>query len=343
MGRKFNITAFAALLMGWSCTTDMGLLNVDGPRELAVSSVMIMDETSHHVFVGWSDPRNVSRIKDSVSVYCKINGGAPVYASEVRSEVMRISRHFALSFDFLPGDNVELYVEVPSLHMAAHGEATAVDAVPITKVDTSSVRAGERYRDYRGTIHFGEGITDRKCLMALPLQGISKTKDGPDGEIMFVSARKDTVAWFDRTSSLFAYPDLGLPEEMMDILGIPYQINDEISYAFTNSNFKGMDQTLGYDFSDRVFCRVKTGLYYDRLYVEPTAIFRLGTMDDVTYHYLNCIDKMHYWANANGGMFGEPLILPENIEDGIGFFGLVSTSSQQIHLPQVSVREDIWQ
>lgn len=335
------VCILVAMVFAVSCTTYMGRLNEDSPQQLSLSAIFTMGAGTNHVFVAWSRSEALYKVEDDLRVYCIVNG-RNIYEGVEREVVGGSDRDFEFTFDFVPGDEVELVAEVPSAGIRASSKATSVEPIPVTSVDTVCVEVGyNNNRIYVAKMHFGSGIDRKVFLRALPLRGFLNTKDGADGPVMY-SSSIDTLRWFRLDADVFKEPDLGIPKELCDMLEIPYKVSERSSFVFSNASFQGGDAFLPFDICSRDFMDFKSDMYYHELFIEPTICFRLGTMDEEVYHYFNSLDKILYWANTSGGLFNEPIILRNNIDGGVGFFGLVSTSTYTIRIPDYWPLKDCW-
>lgn len=170
------------------------------------------------------------------------------------------------------------------------------------------------------------------------------TKDGPGGEILN-EVKWDRLADFDRTDPVFGRETLDIPEGLAPIVGMPGDSQDGWSYSFSDITFENESHVLSYDkFSIRSFRSFVGGndTHYDKLYFEPEALFPIGSMTGETYKYMQSLDT---YLSAQGGLddlISEPVVFQDNVDGGVGFFGIINVTVQVVRFKDIFIGSDIY-
>ncbi len=326
--------AIAALA---SCKKDYPLEREPIEDVLTVQANLHSADSSHLVYVHVSGENAIEGVGESAAVKCSVNGvDVPVRPHEVFGS----TGVYEFIYDFEPGDKARLDVEYEGMH--AYSEAVVPQRVEVELVDTVQM---VEYYDY------GDGTMGKSMELFLKV----RIKDIPGEKTYF---RLGDMRHLLRTY-YWKKGDGGqlLPDPV---------INDSWKIYSDNRGWQlGSNPVLHDDYmitdEDDLLSAINPTNYYrvfsDKLFVDSEVVVEFSFHEDWLNHFdwysdvsetysilkvsMEHVDyeTYNYWKALNsermgsyGGLIMEPVIIPNNIVGGIGYFSISMDTSFEIVL-----------
>ncbi len=323
------LIAIAALV---SCTKDYPLNREPIEDVLTVQANLHSADSSHLVYVHVSGINGIEDVGESAAVKCSVNG---VGVSVGPHEIWGKTGVYEFEYDFEPGDKVRLDVEYEGMH--AYSETVVPQRIEMELVDT--VQRVEYY-DY------GDGTTGKSMELFLKV----RIKDRPGEKTYF---RLGDMRHLLRTY-YWKKGDDG------HLLPDPVVQDSWKIYSDRNGWELGSNPVLHDDYmvtdEDDLLSAINPTNYYrvfsDKLFVDSEVIVEFSFHEDWLNHFvwyssvsetysiltvsMEHIDyeTYNYWKALNsemmgsyGGLIMEPVIIPNNIVGGIGYFSISMDTS----------------
>lgn len=327
------LTSFIILL---SCVKVEPLTSDGLPEELVVGALFRTDDSLHIVNVSLRTSKgSLTEITGPAAVYCVINGGTPIQSTVVASGDSLYSpvRSFAIPATFRAGDTVTIHVKAMS-HEAV-STATVPEPIFASLEDTSCIKIQRSERTYNCSVRVFDRQEEDTWFKAFRARAFLRMKDGKDGETK-ESFSCDSVSTVISDNAVFGRADIDLPSGMSSWIDLPYDLKDNWSFSFSDRLFRNDSWVLSYEpISTRTAARYDWthGYHYDEAYMGIRVLFPIGSMSKEVYHYLQAVDTHQSLSYSKDDFISEPVIIPDNIQDGIGFFGIVNVTSVEVDLP----------
>jgi len=304
--------------------------------QLIMNALLNAGEKENFVYLNLSGTQNIQHVEDAtVTLY--INGKEAEIAEVVElpeaysqnnsiPEIMK-QKKFRLSSSFKPGDvlRLEAIAEEGQYHVIA--EVKVPQPINPIQVDTclTYIKNNDNWGWYR---QFKIAIQDRpdeRNYYRLDIQH-KLTLYG------YNSTGKDTIATEYKSSTLVNREDVVLTdghsstsddEDNGIVTNIPNKYNVFTDNRFLNANYtlKVYDQT--YD--------IYSSIIYSVHRISESITVRLFSITEKEYLYLRALNTLE--SDDYDETIMEPIILPHNVEGGLGFVGVSSETKATLQLP----------
>lgn len=334
--RKIVLLLFGIIL--FACVREEILVFDDIPEELIVDALFRTDDTLHtvRVFLRASDG-SVKSVSGRLSVECTIEGKPLIKAVE-EDDLYEMGRLFYLPATFSSGDKVRL--DVKGERYNAFSETVVPEPVILTLEDTVCTESPGINGVYNCSVRVHDRLGERTWLKAFPARGLTCLKDGKGGDVR-ECLLTERFALVSADNPVFDNDDFQLPSGLG---GTAYNWYD-LSISFSDRLFVDDSCVLTYE-SVRLrrfrSFHGASGYHYDEAYVEPSVLLPVGTMSEEVYKYMTKMDNLRIHTGKVQNMLSEPLILPDNIQGGVGFFGIINVSSLVIRFKDIFIASDIY-
>lgn len=316
-----NTSVLAILFFITSCTQELFLPFSGQEPALTIVARFSDRDTVHYVYLSVSTgPNLISPTCDSsVKVYNNNLCIAQTDSIYTNSNEPWIQKH-ELNMTIEPGG--EYYLQVSSEKMNAFSFAKALPRYSgrVSVIDYSSNTDEDGYYYYDNIkICFQDNPSDNNYyLLSDRLDGIIRYwKD----TIIIDSCHVNNLGTIKRP----IYHN-GITTE----LGLETDISGSGLFIFSDSSFSDNCFYVNTDFTERPLIMSSWSRFYkkdtyDRITI--SAILQLGMVTKDEYDYIRLLNS------REGSLIKEPVILPNNIIDGFGHFGIVTVSDIDINLP----------
>lgn len=282
-------------------------------------------------------------IIDSEKMTLVSNGSVTVYVNGEKKEVseskivlwnstdsMKVCR---LRTVFHPGDRVRLEATAEDGRFNAWAEVEIPRPIEkIIRVDTllTRLKIGYYMQDcmrYRITI---DDLPDEKNYYQLAIQEKSYTVDLQTGI-------RDSTPFESSYTEIINQEDIVLTDGHLttaddEEFGILDMTIQNVRNIFTDSRFEDGSYTLNvytyfYDYKNR----------YEKVHIQTDGVIHILSINKADYRYMramNCLDSENY-----NDTFMEPVIVPQNVEGGLGFVGASAECQTKI---QILDRPPLW-
>ena len=313
-----------------SCTTSLTYDISEKPVVPVLNAVWDACEQEHIVYLCGSGPYAVTGLGKDAQVYCYVNDILVAEADSTWQEPVQDKgftlQAYRIRARLSTGDQVCLSVHLPDRDLFA--KAT-VPPPPSIRVDSVSVAGRDSspaffsYREYGFTLT----LTD---------------SPGQDNYYRLFTPSVHSEAWMSKSCRkvedrdwMYGLPiDTGDPVFQNSPTQFPKEISEELpflssrvdnfTHVFTDALFQGEKYSFPFSMDQE---RFKTYSYANQ--VKYLVHFRLGALNRETYQYMLASNAA---ATAKLDPLSEPIIMPENVEGGIGFFALQHSITQDILL-----------
>ena len=356
---KRTIDLCLCLLFLYGCENELEFKPKDSHPQLVMNALLQTEDTVHTVYFSISDVDHIQQAKNA-EVSCYIND---VLAAKSDSSQVDPSKklHVYCTFPavFHPGDKIRLEGKANGGALHATAEVIAPEAPSdIVGVDTLNVRRNDNGKlrncmqfkihikdkaheenHYRLSMHIDfvrylhaeadriHPTLDRQIQRSYPV--VVDSKEDPilsDGQVL-VNDNDDIWGTYveniytifndrqfkdgEATLKVFARSDHLLPSA--------YPWNDSSDDAFFYEPDKHGRRAYIYFNSERVTRKIKVSL---------------RSMDDQYYRYLRVMNYLRY-DNYEPALM-EPVIIPNNVKEGLGFVGISTATYRYVELPEIT-------
>ncbi len=313
-----------------SCTKDYQLNREPIEDVLTVQANLHSADSVHLVYVRVSGDSGVERVGESAVVRCTVNGAdVPVGPHEIWGE----TGVYEFEYDFEPGDKARLDVEYEGMH--AYSETVVPQRIEMELVDT--VQRVEYYgADPVGKsteIFLKVRIKDRsgeKSYFRLgDMRHLLRTyywKKGDDGHLLPDPVIDDTWKIYSGNNGwqLGSNPVLHDDYMITDEDDLLSAINPTNYYrVFSDKLFVDSDVVIEFSFHEdwlNHFNRLE-----ENLENKSIVTVSMEHIDYETYNYWKALNSER--MGSYGGLIMEPVIIPNNIVGGIGYFSISMDTS----------------
>lgn len=318
------------LCMTLSCTTSLTYDISERPVVPVLNAVWDACEQEHIVYLCGSGPYAVTDIGDNAQVFCYVNDALVAEADSTWQEPVQDKgftlQAFRIRARIFAGDQVRLSVHLPEGDLLARA---TVPAPPSIRVDSVSVAGRDSspsffsYREYSLTLTLADPPGQENYYRLF-------TPSVHSEAWMSKSCRKvEDRDWMyglpiDTGDPIFQNSPTQFPKELGEELPFLSTQTDNFTHVFTDALFPGDRHAFLFSMDQE---RYKTYTYASR--VKYLVRFRLGTLNRETYQYMVATNAA---ATAKLDPLSEPVIMPENVEGGMGFFALQHSIVQDVIL-----------
>ena len=297
------------------CTREVPYVQ-EGTLDMLILNAQIdASERSHKAWIGVSKTSTIEKL-DNATLVCSVNG--KTVSQGVFDEVLSknsVQSCYLFDAKLLPGDVVRLSVR--GRELSAYAEVVVPDSTgQLIAVDTLSKDSAMHF-----TAHIKDEDPKRNYYrIALKAKVRQSYYDGSSWS-----------PWYERSEerTIIHSNDPILNERIGGSLGDDfYGIGSNTNHycVFTDKLFPGSDAKIAFTVTDRELRKI----YADRDYVSLKAICEasvsLVSMGQSEYEYLG-VQNILYDNDYDGSDMLEPVTVPTNVIDGIGFVGVYMPSS----------------
>lgn len=356
---KHNITYLFLIALFASCTETAGWIDeMQVTPKLVVNALWSTDTPQEqYLELRMTGKKEVRRVSDKATFQMTVNGKAvdAIYAVEY-SDIYTSSTSddglYFMNYDFHPGDNVSLMVQVNGNTVTAETqvphtiEIAGVDTLHVVKYDRETKTQDHYIRflihlrqpsEMRGSQYFRLALnTTTTCYEAF----FDRTWDNTIGRPVFDNI-VDRIIDYKYSTSIYDYDaDIALK-------GSEHNVDDDDSYfewstypknvygLFNNSVFKKGEYTLCVDVENKLpgsYSKLSETDLDDfnclRAGYESQFCIEVYTLTRMEYYYLNALTAL---ANYDSGeLTSLPPVVPSNIEGGAGIFCISAKASATI-------------
>lgn len=335
---KVRSITIALLLTGvfLSCQREIGFVFLDQEPMLNVIARFSTQDTVHVVYVSFSSGENLRRPPEGCIVRCLEGESILAETDSVWVGADTYLQGHRLTMKVEPEHEYTLDVTVGEYHASVLAAAPPVYDGKVVLGDTSYVKDGYGCRQFSKINLLLEDIPGQRNYYVVDeyIDGvIHYWKDGerffsyrPTRELGKVI--NNPSSW-EEGSSPYS-PEIGLE------LGVaPFKTNGGLCF-FSDYTFQDGSFLLQGEFDDRPLVmntirQLSKPDTYDSVTVE--AIFRVGTATAWNYEYMTLLIA----AMENSQSFvGEPVILPNRVEGGCGYFEIITMKEMAVDLGEIT-------
>ena len=356
---KHNITYLFLIALFASCTETAGWIDeMQVTPKLVVNALWSTDTPQEqYLELRMTGKKEVRRVSDKATFQMTVNGKAvdAIYAVEysgIYTSSTSDDGLYFMNYDFHPGDNVSLMVQVNGNTVTAETqvphtiEIVGVDTLHVVKYDRETKTQDHYIRflihlrqpsEMRGSQYFRLALnTTTTCYEAF----FDRTWDNTIGRPVFDNI-VDRIIDYKYSTSIYDYDaDIALKSS-------EHNVDDDDSYfewstypknvygLFNNSVFKKGEYTLCVDVENKLpgsYSKLSETDLDDfnclRAGYETQFCIEVYTLTRMEYYYLNALTAL---ANYDSGeLTSLPPVVPSNIEGGAGIFCISAKASATI-------------
>ena len=348
---------FIALLAAVACENEIPYDFGEAGPKLMVTGFLYAGTAEQTVHVSLSEGGTVSGVGDA-TVRCYVNGTLAASASAHSDDKARGAQYHQLpvSFkaDFTVGDVVVLEVEAAG-HKAFTPELTVPAAPIVEKADTTYTTV--THTDWsEDVLRFTVDMTDRKgednwyaLNLVKEVTGTFSFEDGrPD--IPVVRRSYPTISHSSLTDPILLDGNMALTDVDLDIMDYMDYLGDGRFETFSDQLFRdgparlvfdspmqyyypGADPDLLFEVLRQDFGNeVSWSAEWPVREISRTLEVQVHGCSQDAYLYLRALRTVR--SNGYNPVLTEPVTIPGNIIDGIGFVDILNTAAVRIGLPE---------
>ena len=348
---------FIALLAAVACENEIPYDFGEAGPKLMVTGFLYAGEAEQTVYVSLSEGGTVSGVGDA-TVRCYVNGTLAASASAHSDDKARGAQYHQLpvSFkaDFTVGDVVVLEVEAAG-HKAFTPELTVPAAPIVEKADTTHTTV--THADWsEEVVRFTVDMTDRKgednwyaLNLVKEVTGTFSFEDGrPD--IPVVRRSYPMISHSSLTDPILLDGNMALTDVDLDIMDYMDYLGDGRFETFSDQLFRdgparlvfdspmqfyypGADPDLLFEVLRQDFGNeVSWSAEWPVREISRTLEVQVHGCSKDAYLYLRALRTVR--SNGYNPVLTEPVTVPGNIIDGIGFVDILNTAAVRIDLPE---------
>ncbi|MBR1795310.1 MAG: DUF4249 domain-containing protein [Bacteroidales bacterium] len=348
---------FIALLAAVACENEIPYDFGEAGPKLMVTGFLYAGEAEQTVYVSLSEGGTVSGVGDA-TVRCYVNGTLAASASAHSDDKARGAQYHQLpvSFkaDFTVGDVVVLEVEAAG-HKAFTPELTVPAAPIVEKADTTHTTV--THADWsEEVLRFTVDMIDRKgednwyaLNLVKEVTGVFSFEDGrPD--IPVVRRSYPMISHSSLTDPILLDGNMALTDVDLDIMDYMDYLGDGRFETFSDQLFRdgparlvfdspmqfyypGADPDLLFEVLRQDFGNeVSWSAEWPVREISRTLEVQVHGCSKDAYLYLRALRTVR--SNGYNPVLTEPVTIPGNIIDGIGFVDILNTAAVRIDLPE---------
>lgn len=369
---KLHLIIYIAIaILATACENEIPYTSKPQETKLILNALLDAGTKENNVYLHLAEGNSIGRVDEAtLSLYVngklaetpqavsaeEIYGHLQGQVSEDIYEALLKSlnyKRYRLTTAFTPGDHIRLEATAEGGKYHVSSEVIVPQPIENLQVDTCLAylrvyKGQELHRQYKITLQDRPNERNYYRLEILndfsyrcewkelvrDENGEPMTEINENGYWHYVYATKDTII-NDRQTGLINREDVILTD------GHPGSYDDESNELFptitnkynifTDSRFSNSTATLKvYTPHYQDYYPMQT--YYDQIYRTQTITVRLLCLTEAEYRYLkalNCLDDGDYDETIM-----EPITLPGNVENGLGFVGVCSSVETRIVLPE---------
>lgn len=348
---------FIALLAAVSCENEIPYDFGEAGPKLMVTGFLYAGAAEHTVNVSLSEGGTVSGVGDA-TVRCYVNGTLAASASAHSDDKARGAQYHQLpvSFkaDFTVGDVVVLEVEAAG-HKAFTPELTVPHKPIVEKTDTTYTTV--THTDWsEEVLRFTVDMTDRKgednwyaLNLVKEVTGTFSFEDGrPD--IPVVRRSYPMISHSSLTDPILLDGNMALTDVDLDIMDYMDYLGDGRFETFSDQLFRDGPARLVFDSPmqfyypgadpDLLFEALRQDFGNEVSWSAEWPVREISRTLEVQVHgcskdaylYLRALRTVR--SNGYNPVLTEPVTVPGNIIDGIGFVDILNTAAVRIDLPE---------
>lgn len=352
-----RLLLFIALLAAVACENDIPYDFGEAGPKLMVTGFLYAETAEQTVHVSLSEGGTVSGVGDA-TVRCYVNGTLAASASAHSDDKARGAQYHQLpvSFkaDFTVGDVVVLEVEADG-YKASTPELTVPAAPIVEKADTTHTTV--THADWsEEVVRFTVDMTDRKgednwyaLNLVKEVTGTFSFEDGrPD--IPVVRRSYPMISHSSLTDPILLDGNMALTDVDLDIMDYMDYLGDGRFETFSDQLFRdgparlvfdspmqfyypGADPDLLFEVLRQDFGNeVSWSAEWPVREISRTLEVRVHGCSKDAYLYLRALRTVR--SNGYNPVLTEPVTIPGNIIDGIGFVDILNTAAVRIDLPE---------
>ena len=332
---KHILLSLIALLALFSCEKELGYDISSAQAVPMLNAIWNAGDTEHSVYLCSSLPYSVSSLTEGSRITCYVNGSLVDETDQYLDEISRNKipfQKYILRANLSGGDYVKLVAhingkEITSASMVPFAasvqmDTNSIDNSFIKKQDDGTVLVIENRRIYSFKMTLKD-ISGEPTYYRLHAPSVhSEIRKSKNNEV------RDTKDWawlpFDEKDPLFKNLTVQFPYELT--LEFPFLVGTSNgTHVFSDDLFKDDSYSFGFGLNqDDYDLNV-----WHREYADIRVHFRLSTLTRDMYLYLLATNAA---ASAAVDPLSEPVILPSNVEGGLGFFGIENGYDEVIPL-----------
>lgn len=354
-----------------SCEKELSYDPQDGQGKLVMNALLQTEEKCHYVYLTSSYSKKMKELENA-KLSCYVNDA---YVAEAQIDtsywtdafyfddgeithkyIKKPVTRYKFNATFHPGDKIVLQAEANRGTLHATAEVIAPEQpTMIQQVDTSSVSRRiyeDRYEPYlKMMVHIRENNLDNQYYrLAVQVDKkrfmhADKSYRVPETDII---REESKVLMIDSMDDPIISEGNVINNEEDDIWGT-YVLN--MYTVFTNVQFKGKDCTLRIyapkndmtsleNISNEYYTEPdeqhrREIIYFDNERVERKLKVSLQNISKDHYMYLKAMNYLRY-DNYEPALT-EPITIPNNVKEGLGFVGISTSSTVYLDLPDLFI------
>jgi hypothetical protein len=328
---KKNILPFIiwAAVCCSACQNEIPFDIKDNPPKLALHTLLESNTDKNEIYLSWTGRDRATLVNDPViNIYVNNELKDPLLNDLGQtSHIFYNANYYTTGVNFSPGDRVKVEVFADNGKHHAWAEDVIPQPVEIEKVDTMTytekTRFGTEYKNMRIKITFTDNPNEKNYYRLTVQQNDTVFGLSPvtQNDTIFISKNYQTLI----TREDFVLTD-GQPSS--DENNEPFFQTKNQSCIFDDTQLNGTyTMTVGWRIID-----YSRSYYLSKVTRESkNIIVGLSTLTEWQYYYLKAINIRGY--DKNSDFLTQPISFPDNIQGGVGFFGLSTTSTQTLKLP----------
>lgn len=329
---KKAIGMLAALMAFAACENEIEIIEADNEPVVMLNGLIDASSRTHHVHLSEGRGKSV-RALYKATVKCYVNGE---YVSDGKVDNINnvLSAPYLFEADLKEGDVVRIETD-----KGVSAETVVPKAPVITGVDTLITKPSDRNPDgavgFRITVldipgedsFYMADIEGEKTVTFCGANGETNIEENNSGH--FLESDNDPLLDEGRSDG-----DTNILDEILEMIYGYNQYN-----VFSDNSFRDGSCTL----------RTKAGYYYflddyltyspfpypvSHAYSESTARLKIFSFDKTTFRYIKSVNAS--WT-LGSYVITTPVILPTNVENGLGYFGAMNPGIHEVRFARKRV------
>lgn len=303
---QFAISAIIATLFITSCEDPVDIDYIDYEPLVVVNSINEVDSTlkMRLTYSRWFLDNQSFKEVDNANITLKVNGNT---IGNATSTLINDKKYYTIeSYTPQEGDMLQLDIQVPDEDLM-----TSSCTVP-RKPEISDIYVTEigHINEYEGYDYIKDS-TYRYYDTNTYEYNVSFTLHDKPNEQNFYKIEVMSIGENNNHRHYVSIDDYIIAEEMSDFISIiDGEVYEAMGFLFSDSKINGKDYSIKLSFS----------LYGHRLYDYDETVIKISSISSDLYYYMLSMEKQ----SSISTIFGEPVQIHCNIENGIGIFGVTS-------------------
>jgi hypothetical protein len=310
--KKIRILLMIMSLSAVSCVEKITVDSKNQDTKLIVNAQMSASEKKHTIFIGSGEGYSVGAY-NGASVTCTINGEKRIKATLKENEdsySQNVLSEYVLNTEFQPGDSVRLDIG------SKYGDVYSAVRVPETSAEITGIDTTSKGYLFHLTVHIEEEEPAGLNYYRIRLRHRYEATGYDDsGAVVKRGSGSNFVSLDNDNDPILNGGQLG-EDQLIDKAPNVYCV-------FNNRFFQDGKATIEVTARTESLYQLKVGGNADHWAVKNKAELSLLSISKEEYNYLSYLNSLQA-ADDDFSYFFEPMVLPNNVEGGLGFVSIAS-------------------